>query len=807
MGAAPRQTTVDAAISPNPAVEAAWARSATPLAAWAKRFMVNRRDAYISYKPLERRKDGPKVITVKLDATNAILAKHFRGESSGDLVSLHAIGIDQADGEGEVAACWSRWTAIDIDRHDDKIDASTTLRAAVGFHDELVRLGFRPLLMDSDGQGGFHLLIIFDAPIPTRDAYLFGKWIARGWRATGLEVEPETFPRQAKIEPKGFGAGLRLPGRHHTRPHWTRVWDGSKWLEGNAAIKVITGRHGDPASLIPADALVVHEVSRVSRSYIGLPDKQRDFELASAALQFLDPSVSNDEWVKIGMCLKSLGSDGLALFDNWSAKCPEKYRQGECDVRWRTFTEDGVTLGTLFKMAIEKGFTFPKDESRQLPRVAPGTQPHASPVDRDDEPDDDTSHVVDRWPVIDPAAFHGILGDITRLADPHTEADPIAVLVQIMVAFANAVARNPYWVAGATRHHLVLFAALVGSTAGGRKGSSWDVARRIISGLDEDWVNTRVTGGLSSGEGLIYHVRDKVVKLDDNKKEITVDEGVKDKRLLLIESELGRMLKAMTRETNTLSAVLRQCWDCAPSLATLTKNSTNHATQPHVSLIGHITSEELHSLLNSTESANGFGNRFIWICTRRSKFLPDGGDFDSVNWEPINRRLGLAFESARRVQRMTRDENASRAWRAVYSELSGGKPGLLGAMLARAEAQVMRIACIYALLDQSAVVRAEHLTAALALWQYAEDSAKFVFGESLSDPAAEKVLSALQATPTGLKRSEIIANIFQKNIDKTKLDQIFAYLLGLGLVHRTTSENTRGRKAQIWFAGRSKSST
>ena len=73
-------------------------------------------------------------------------------------------------------------------------------------------------------------------------------------------------------------------------------------------------------------------------------------------------------------------------------------------------------------------------------------------------------------------------------------------------------------------------------------------------------------------------------------------------------------------------------------------------------------------------------------------------------------------------------------WHKEYARLSEGYPGMFGAMTARSEAQVMRLACIYALLGCSDVIRVEHLQAALAVWTYCEDSVRFVFGDVLGDP-------------------------------------------------------------------------
>ena len=69
------------------------------------------------------------------------------------------------------------------------------------------------------------------------------------------------------------------------------------------------------------------------------------------------------------------------------------------------------------------------------PRIA------AEPIQDDDESNDDVS---DRWPdAIDDAAFHGPAGEFVRRAEPHTEADRSAMLVQFLTAAGNAMnARN-----------------------------------------------------------------------------------------------------------------------------------------------------------------------------------------------------------------------------------------------------------------------------------------------------------------------------------------------------------------------------
>src|SRR5262249_32488465 len=271
-------------------------------------------------------------------------------------------------------------------------------------------------------------------------------------------------------------------------------------------------------------------------------------------------------------------------------------------------------------------------------------------------------------------AYHGLAGEYVRALEPHTEADPAALLLQFLVGFGNAVGPSPHFVAEEDTHRLNEFVVLVGKTAKGRKGSSWGRARRILAALDQTWADTRILGGLSSGEGLIFAVRDKLTKKGKGGTE-TVDEGVADKRLLVYEAEFSGVLKQVERQGNTLSATLRQAWETG-NLRTLTKQSPTVATGAHISTIGHCTAEELRRYLSETEAANGLGNRHLWVCVKRSKVLPEGGRPDEKMLADLQRRLCEAYQEARYVGELRRDAESRAVWHEVYEQLSEGRPGL-----------------------------------------------------------------------------------------------------------------------------------
>ncbi|MCA1679655.1 MAG: hypothetical protein LC777_12265 [Actinobacteria bacterium] len=165
---------------------------------------------------------------------------------------------------------------------------------------------------------------------------------------------------------------------------------------------------------------------------------------------------------------------------------------------------------------------------------------------------------------------------------------------EFLVAFGAAAGRNVHYAVEATRHHLNEFVILVGPSGKGRKGSSWDHVDALIADVDRDFSERCVSSGLSSGEGLIWEVRDDASEQDPPTSH--------DKRRLVLESEFAQVLKVLAREGNTLSPVIRNAWD-AKTLQTIAKNTPVRARDAHIAIIGHITKDELLRYITATELA------------------------------------------------------------------------------------------------------------------------------------------------------------------------------------------------------------
>jgi Protein of unknown function (DUF3987) len=405
----------------------------------------------------------------------------------------------------------------------------------------------------------------------------------------------------------------------------------------------------------------------------------------------------------------------------------------------------------------------------------------------------------DSWPVMDVAAYYGLAGDVTKTIAPHSEADPVAIHIQFLIYFGNAVGSCPYYQIESDRHHANLFVVLTGISSRGRKGTSGGRVRAVMEIAEEEWTRERMKGGLSSGEGFINEVRDEVKKYDAKAKQFEViDPGVTDKRLMITEAEFGNALAVMERPGNTLSPTIRKAWD-GHTLSTLTKNSPLKATGAHISISGHITEDELRAGITRTDMANGFANRFLFVCVRRSQLLPHGGSLSEEAIRDLGARTASALAVAKKIGQMRMSDAARQVWEEAYKSLSADQRGLLGAITARAEAQVIRLAMVYALLDGVTEISVAHLTAATAVWEYCEASAARIFGNALGDPVADEILLALrQARGSGMTRTAI-RDLFGRNRSGDRLGAALALLMTKGRA-RAEVRTTGGRPSEIWFA-------
>lgn len=410
------------------------------------------------------------------------------------------------------------------------------------------------------------------------------------------------------------------------------------------------------------------------------------------------------------------------------------------------------------------------------------------------------------WPApLGEDAFHGPAGDIVRRVTPYTEASEEALLIDLLVSFGLMVGRGPYYSLGGSRQQPRLFAIVVGDTARGRKGAARGVVKRLTENAEKvgnidigtgqnigltSWTERHYLKGLTSGEGLISAIEDLGA----------------DGRVLVVEEEFARLITSAAREGSTMSPLIREAFD-NNSLRVVNKNSPLAVSGAYVSIIGNITQGELMAALggkSATETLNGFGNRFLYIASRRTKLIPET-KIPEREIVRANAELRDALKRARRIEEMFLSGPASKLWQEWYYR-QGEPEGLFGNMTARLDVQGLRLAMVYGLLDGSKTIHSKHLRAALEFVRYAEDSARYILGDATGNTHADVILRALRlpvmdhmGDPQGprgkLTRSEIFA-LFDGNITREEIDDAVLQLARAGLVEEV-QEKTGGRPRKV----------
>ena len=412
-------------------------------------------------------------------------------------------------------------------------------------------------------------------------------------------------------------------------------------------------------------------------------------------------------------------------------------------------------------------------------------------------------------PTLDPAALHGLPGDVVRTLAPHTEADPVALLLHFLSMFGNVVGAGPHTPIGTTPQPARLFVLIVGDAADARKGTAGDAIEDLFERAEPEWFGARVQRGIQSAEALIRLV-------DDTHSD--------DRRLLVFESEFGRLLATLAQRGN-LSAVMKAAFD-GKTLATTTKDERRSlkATRPHISIVGHVQPGVLASL-PEIELSSGFANRFLYAVVGRQQLLPDGGDLDEAavdslverihdavdcSWEfalaevdPISRRLHEHFGSQPPVVLQRSDDFAER-WRELYGHGNHSGPlnqhlaGVLGEVTSRAPTHVLRLAMTYALADSSPTLELQHLDAAFVVWQFCAASAKTIFGSLTGNRDVDRVIKELyRAVDHTITRTDISV-LLHRHRSTRQLDAICEALLDTGLVAHRRDSTGAGRPTDVY---------
>lgn len=388
-------------------------------------------------------------------------------------------------------------------------------------------------------------------------------------------------------------------------------------------------------------------------------------------------------------------------------------------------------------------------------------------------------------PVLAKEAYHGILQDVVKTACHTSEASPVAVMANFIATFSAMVGRVPFQHIGDGTCHARPNYLQVGRTGKARKGTAENTVRKIFDAVERLTEASyprlrRHEGGLSTGEGLGWAIRDKADDDDEG--------GTDDKRMMVVEAEFAGAMAAAAREKNTLSATVRTCWD-GKDISPLVKNAAWCASKPHICITGHITASELIDRMSDVDAQSGFLNRFVILHIVRPKLVPLP---KPTPIPEIERLAALVAESVRfaigddytasnsREIKMSHD--AITLWCSEYPALTAEQPGIAGALLVRIEIYCRMFAMIFALLDRSNEIEPKHIKAALAWVNYWKDSVRYIF-QSLAakaeaermDAASSEVLEFIRSNPKCTRTA--LTTVFRHKMNGPQITATLNHLL------------------------------
>jgi hypothetical protein len=340
-------------------------------------------------------------------------------------------------------------------------------------------------------------------------------------------------------------------------------------------------------------------------------------------------------------------------------------------------------------------------------------------------------------PAWDDSILYGDAGVLIKKASQCNESHPAGMLVDFLVSLGSIIGRGPYFTISATRHYTNEFMARVGDSSKSRKGTGRDVIDEVLKLVDPGWYSDRIESGFGSGEAIVNRVRDAVIETKMNhrtgKFENTTVPGVTDKRLCIREGELASVFVLAGKPESRADIVLRDGWDGKP-LRNVVKGKSKDGfsnsakcEEPHLSISGDTTIEELRKKMPAGAEDNGFGNRFIYVYVYRVKDCPQGSP--ALDWTEEIVKFQEVVRFAKTVKHVSMTDSARKWWNNNYSKFEhDGPDGLAGKMTTRAAAHIRRIAMLYALIDRSGQIELEHFHAAKKLWDYCSESAMYIFG-------------------------------------------------------------------------------
>jgi len=393
------------------------------------------------------------------------------------------------------------------------------------------------------------------------------------------------------------------------------------------------------------------------------------------------------------------------------------------------------------------------------------------------------------WPTLRPEAYDGLIGEVIRAIEPHSEADPVALLFSAHVGLGSYAGAGPHRLMGQAIHPPRLFVAIIGrSNVGGKGDSKRDVWPFLLA--VDPLFGTRVATGLQSGEGLVSLFKEAEEKNESDKP--------LDKRLFILEEEMSRMLTVAMRPGSTLSDYIRIGYD-GGTLEAIRSKERISVDGVNMSILTHCTPGELRRLITGGDQlTNGFANRFVFVCSERSKDLPLGGNQDygviaKLGYEArtaIDAVAGKPFEFT---------PEAEDFWNQFY-KTPPSEESIMDGILARRKPQCLRLIMCYAMLSGKPIIQLSHVKSGIACLDYHIESSWHVFERLSANKLEGKIIDYVRSAYPSPRTLTEISHHVKNSSDSDAMHLALDDLEESGRLHSDVDSSKPNRPTKLYTA-------
>jgi hypothetical protein len=404
-----------------------------------------------------------------------------------------------------------------------------------------------------------------------------------------------------------------------------------------------------------------------------------------------------------------------------------------------------------------------------------------------------------------------ILKDFAAELLPEVEADINNIVCDFLACAGAAIGLRAYAKHLADTHPAATFHLLIAETTNG-KGTVYACTNQLFKMAVPDWAKC-VKHSTRSQQALYRMLAEVsqpeiVYQKDGEESESKPNPDYNGGRMLLRLSEISAIFKAFRAEWSTMSQGLREAFDGTP----LSNERSEKATSIKVDslyalgIIGDVTPWELSEVIEGVDFANGVANRFVWSVSHRSKIVPHATR--QPDYKPLAARLARLIPAAP-LGEITFAEGGLVAWDTWVYSLPLHDTGRLGSACGRMRANCLRLAVLFAVLDESrdltAVpkMHARHVQAAAAIMDRHRATVEWFLArparlpEAVPDNRKSKIWQRVEKVRGALKNGRVTSGELYKLFSNVSQDERTEIAKAAGLTY-SEERDEKGNVLGVW---------